>query len=212
MRPRCETLLGQLSLRSFGHPPFAVREDHGTHSRGDQQRGGHLEGDQVGTEHQGREPFHISALGGIGRVESCRGRFHQAVADSCDQQNGEADSEEKSSHPLALDGLDERVRGVDSDHHEDEEEQHHHGTGVNDDLDHSQEGSRIRNVEDRQIDHGEGDEQRAVHGLSRDHHAERTDHREGATDPEDDRFPGSHRSAVHTASPWSGEEPVTLLA
>ena len=82
-----------------------------------------------------------------------------------------------------------------------EEEQHHHRTGVDDDLDHSQEGSRIRNVEDGQIDHGEGDEQCAMHGFLGDHHAECADHREGATDPEDDRFPDSHRPAVHTSSP-----------
>jgi hypothetical protein len=43
-------------------------------------------------------------------------------------------SASRSPTLLALDRLDQRVRGVDPDEHEHEEEQHHDGAGVDEDL------------------------------------------------------------------------------
>ncbi len=166
--PSRETLWDNLSLRAFGHPPLTMREDQGTNGRGNEQCGGHLEGDQVGTQRTSgpSEPSTLPPYSALAASSPSR-TFPSSRCRFRDQQNAEPDEEQDRQPPAALDGLDQRVRGVHSDHHEDEEEQHHHRAGVNDDLDHSQEGSRIRDVEDRQIDHGEGDEQRCARPFSR---------------------------------------------
>ena len=125
----------------------------------------------------------------------------QRVGDPGQQQPEEAHERHAGQGPLALEGLDEAVGGVHAHDHEHEDEEHHDRAGVDDDLDHPEEGRVLGDVEDRQVDHRQRDEQRAVHGLAGQHRAPCADHGQGGAHPEGDLLPGvlghPHRPLGH---------------
>jgi len=85
-----------------------------------------------------------------------------------------------------------RVRGVPADQHQHEQEQHHDRAGVDDDLHEAQERRLLHQVQHAQAEHGEHQEQRRVHGVPGEDHAEPAAERHRAEDPERDGLAGGH--------------------
>ena len=152
-----ESGLRQLLLGRAGNPALPMSEHHGTERRRDEERRGRLESDEVIGEDDPRDAFDFAAVGAIRLDQPDSAGIDEAVADPEDEEGGEAEAEQDGSDALALESLDEGVRRVDAHHHEHEEKEHHHGAGVDDDLHHPEEGRPIRDVQDGEVDHREGD-------------------------------------------------------
>jgi hypothetical protein len=127
------------------------------------------------------------------------------VAHRSDQQDQQAEPEQQADPALALDGLDQGVRGVHADQHQDEQEQHHHGAGVDEHLDDAEELGTLDDVEDAEDDHHQRDRDRRVHGLLGEHQAQGGDDRHRAEDPEERRLGAARLGAAGAVRREGGE-------
>ena len=69
------------------------------------------------------------------------------------EQSGEREHQDDRGPALPADRFDEGIGGIDTDDHHHEDEQHHDGTGIDDDLHHSEERSLQRHVQNGEVDH-----------------------------------------------------------
>ena len=172
---------GHRRLGRLGGEPLAVREHHGAHRRRDQQGGGDLEGQDVAGEQQVGQALDVA--GGVGLGQAAH-RAERDLGDGDEQQRAHPQPGPPGHPALAADRLHHRVGGVDADEHHDEEEEHQDRAGVDDDLDREEERRLEGQVEHREADHHHGQQQRRVHGLAHEQHAQRRGDDDGCEQPE----------------------------
>ena len=179
--------------------------------RGDHEEcAGELDGGHVLGEEQQRDAGDVGdrAAGGLHglRVRARVGdRVDRVQADGLGVGGGhdhraehqdQAQRAERGDPALALDGLQQGVRGVHADEHEHEEEEHHDRARVDHDLHDAQERRLLRDVDDRQAEHDRHQADRRVGRLAGEDQAEGGDHHERRHHPEQDGLPRAHRAGL----------------
>ena len=134
-------LLGEVALGALRGQPLAVRQHHRAERRGDQQRAGDLEGEDVVAEQQLRDALDVAVLvapspspvgGAVDRVPT--------AAISRTAKPTPSASPASSRWPRIVSTSESRR--VDADQHQHEQEQHQDRAGVDDDL-HGEQERRV---------------------------------------------------------------------
>ena len=138
-------------------------EHHRAGGRGDQQRAGQLEREQVVGEQQLGDRADRAAVGH--RVGPAR-----PTGTACSARSSPVTSSATNpmpmtvrDDPLLAQHLERRVAGVPAGQHQHEQEQHHDRAGVDDDLHEPEELGVLRDVQAAQAQHGQHQPERRVH-------------------------------------------------
>jgi len=155
----------------------------------------------------------VAARAGVVRGEADGLHRGERRPEGRDQQHRQPEAEHQGGQPLPAQHLDHRVGAVPPDHHQHEQEQHHDRAGVDDDLHEAEERRLLDHVQRAEREHRQHQEQRRVHGVLGEDHAERAEQRQRAEDPEGHGLASGHRvldvlrqneSSAHLTSPFTG--------
>ena len=182
---------GSARAASACWPRFApvaldVRQHHRADRGDDQQRRGELEGEQILGEQQLGDAVDVAAVGVRRRRGSAIGwplRSARSSPTATSSAKPIPSSVAATRWPRSVSTSESRR--VPPDQHQHEQEQDHDRAGVDDDLHQAEERRLLDEVERRRgTPSSATSEQRRVHGVAGEHHAERAGERDRPEDPE----------------------------